>query len=126
MVTMTCEKCGKTYEGIEPLRCFCDQRRSSIIQQVKDHINKITINTPELWKKLHLMSNNREAYEDWKRKLPCGPCKAEWQRIEEKIPPDFSSLDLFFEWTVKGHNEINKKLGKPIVSLEEAKEIWKV
>ena len=48
---MVCEKCGKTYRGVEPLRCFCDQRRESITQQVKDHINKLTINTPELWKR---------------------------------------------------------------------------
>ena len=125
MQVLVCEKCGKTYSGVEPLRCFCDKRRSSIVQQVKDHINKITINTSELWKRLHLLSNDRVLYEEWKCKLPCGPCKASWQEIQERIPPDFSSQDLFFEWTVIVHNEVNKKLGKRIVSLEEARNIWK-
>lgn len=35
-------------------------------------------------------------------------------------PPDFSSADDFFAWTWRLHNAVNAKLGKPILSLEEA------
>jgi hypothetical protein len=41
------------------------------------------------------------------------------------LPPDYSSHEAWFAWGVKAHNEVNQRLGKPIVSLEEAKHIWR-
>jgi hypothetical protein len=47
--------------------------------------------------------------------------------VLEKLPPNshLRSPSSYFRWTVRAHNEINRHLGKKIMSLREAKRIWK-
>jgi hypothetical protein len=53
--------------------------------------------------------------------LPCPDCKEHLIQNLKDIP--FDKRDPF-RWSVKLHNAVNKKLGKPIVSYEEAHNHW--
>jgi len=53
--------------------------------------------------------------------LECPVCIGHYIKFIHKHPPDFSDL---FGWTVKLHNSVNERIGKPILTREEAFEIW--
>jgi hypothetical protein len=53
----------------------------------------------------------------------CG-CRAEWDTDIAQYPPPLDHPEELFEWTVVVHNAVNLKLGKPQVSLHEARDIW--
>lgn len=54
--------------------------------------------------------------------LPCGDCRKHWDAMLEATPPP-AAPDLF-AWTVARHNEVNRRLGKPEMGLEEALKRW--
>lgn len=54
------------------------------------------------------------------RRVPCGECRKHWSEILAAMPPDLSSADRYFAWTVAAHNEVNRLLGKPEMSVEDA------
>jgi hypothetical protein len=51
-------------------------------------------------------------------------CTNEYKRFKKDYPPDFSSPEAFWNWGWFLHNWVNEKLGKPIVSLEDARKLW--
>jgi hypothetical protein len=53
----------------------------------------------------------------------CG-CRAEWDADIDRNPPPQDHPEELFEWTVVVHNVVNLKLGKPQVSLQEARDLW--
>jgi hypothetical protein len=64
---------------------------------------------------------------EWEKTIPqyeCG-CRAFYADHKAEIPPDFSSPEAFFAWGVALHNAVNRKLGKPELTLEEALSIWR-
>lgn len=82
-----------------------------------------------LWQLLHTYQYQSEEeakiwFESWKGKISCGSCKAHLEELLKALPTDYSSKEGFFKWTVEIHNMVNKKLEKPIVSVEEALLIW--
>jgi hypothetical protein len=85
----------------------------------------------EHWALLHryaLKSNewNRETailwFQAWQSRIPKANCKClqHWRQLCKANSPDFSSADAFFIWTVDRHNEVNAKLGKPLMTHAEA------
>lgn len=61
----------------------------------------------------------------WANKIPNfeGGCRCRsfynnWRRLN---PPTFKN---YFEWTVKLHNAVNRKLNKPEITLEDAIKRW--
>ncbi len=89
-------------------------------------------NGPQLWEELHrraLVHRPGQDDGEWLAKfslrLPCGHCRADWVRMMQATPPDYSSAANFFAWTVDRHNEVNSRLGKPLVSLRAAKVTWR-
>ena len=52
-------------------------------------------------------------------------CKDGYQKILEQLPPDFSTSEAFFAWGVALHNAVNRKLGKPEITIDEAYLIWR-
>jgi hypothetical protein len=54
-------------------------------------------------------------------RLPCGECRREWIAAMNRTPKDFSNPETYFAWTVDRHNEVNVRLGKPVVPLAEAR-----
>lgn len=86
---------------------------------------------PALWAELHtraLRVTGRTLVVrlvDWLskfgRRLPCGHCRQDWDRMFRDTPPDLKNL---FAWTVDRHNEVNRRLGKPEISEETARALW--
>lgn len=59
--------------------------------------------------------------------IPCEKCKKKYIDFMNKhsIEEYFHSPPYgFFRWTVELHNEVNKEMCKPLVSFEEALNIW--
>ena len=88
--------------------------------------------TQVLWLELHSYaqagewdaSKAKAWYMAWRKRIPSFGCKCKehWGDIENKLPPDYSSEEAFFLWSVEAHNAVNKKLNKPIYSVEMAQE----
>lgn len=84
----------------------------------------------ELWRELHAYNpaewsadKAQTWFKAWLRRVPsfgCA-CREHFRRILKKLPPDFSSRDAFYAWSVAAHNEVNKSLGKPIWEAREQK-----
>jgi len=85
----------------------------------------------ELWKELHTRALKFKGINDtiyllnFAKKIPrytkgC-KCKEFWNTWVRENPPTYKN---YFEWTVKAHNAVNKKLGKPLYSVEEARKFY--
>ena len=83
-----------------------------------------------LWKELHTHAINYTGTNDstflgtFARKIPrytkgCS-CQEFWGNWIRTNPPKYGPNNEYFEWTVKAHNAVNKKLGKPEISVEDA------
>lgn len=139
---MICEKCKRVYPDNlqQPFRCYCNGNVLAATKLIEENrlaqnnlennsINPNTEHYHKLWEKLHSYQydnpkNTEFWFKDWSSQIPCGTCKAHWQDLILKFPPDYSSAENFFKWTVEAHNKVNERLGKSIVSIEEAKKIW--
>lgn len=88
-----------------------------------------------LWKELHLRAlqntgeNDTKYLVEFSKRIPrfnpgC-KCREFWVTYVKRYPPKFGPNGEYFTWTVECHNAVNKKLGKPLYSLEEAKELYK-
>ena len=56
-------------------------------------------------------------------RLPCGECRRHWLSLSDSIIWHLGQ-DVFFQCTVMAHNAVNLRLGKPEISLEEARARW--
>ena len=86
----------------------------------------------ELWKELHLRAlnfkgdNDKEYLLNFSKRIPrftkgCS-CKEHWKLILKSKPPVFG--EGYFKWTVEVHTEVNKRLGKPTYTVEEARKFY--
>ncbi len=82
---------------------------------------------PKLWQELHEyavgVKDTKEIaawLDGFAKRLPCGECRKEWKRIVADVPPITLTPYLFFLWTVRVHNRVNEKLGKPEMSEVDA------
>jgi len=70
----------------------------------------------------------KQWYADWHKRVRrysgCAACYKAWERLVEQHPPDFSSPDAFFLWTVDRHNDVNVRLKKPAWHLDDAREYY--
>jgi hypothetical protein len=63
----------------------------------------------------------------WEYFIPAGggcSCKAGYKEILKDHPFDYSSPEAFFASGVALHNAVNRKLGKPELTLEDARKLW--
>jgi hypothetical protein len=60
----------------------------------------------------------------FERRIRCSGCRRHWRAVVAKLPPDFSSRAAYFRWTVRAHNQINKRLDKPAVTIRRARSLW--
>ena len=63
----------------------------------------------------------------WETTIPqyeCG-CRAFYAKYKADNPPNFTTPEAFFAWGVKLHNAVNRKLGKPELTIDEALSIWR-
>lgn len=78
---------------------------------------------PALWRELHTKTDADAAYvKSVTRRLPCGECRRGWSWFVKEYPPVFG--DGWWEWTWRAHNYVNTKLGKPTMTLDDARRRW--
>jgi hypothetical protein len=100
----------------------------------------MTIVGPSMWRELHgrptvcpdpareIVWPHDGIETEWvnafSRRLPCGECATEWMKLLNAAPPDVSSRDAYFVWTVRMHNAVNRRLGKAEFTVEAARAIY--
>ena len=78
---------------------------------------------PSLWREIHChRAADGSFIQRIDQQIPCGDCRRHWQALLQQRPPEFS--EGWFAWTVWLHNEINARLNKPLMTVEEAQAIW--
>jgi hypothetical protein len=80
---------------------------------------------PKRWASLHARAEawdgtNPDAESEFIAHLADGlgmcSCRKDWAELLERLPPDLSSPAAYLAWTVKAHDEVNDRLGKPVYS----------
>ena len=94
---------------------------------------------PHGWKFMHYVSlgypqvptendkrNYKEFYSNLKNVLPCKTCAMNYERNLTELPIDnaLQSRDSLVKWVIDIHNKVNEELGKPIVSPEDALQLY--
>lgn len=84
---------------------------------------------PHYWGTLHIAGLYGESLEDFKALaksyatlLPCKKCRRHYTSVLAEYPVD--SVTLPFEWSVAVHNIVNKRLGKPVMTVDQARAFW--
>ncbi len=75
---------------------------------------------PQMWGKLHTRAREYDGNAGaaavflilFTFAIPCGDCKRHWLEMLKRSPPDLSSAEAYYQWTVDRHNEVNLRLGK--------------
>ena len=64
----------------------------------------------------------KEFYEAFAHLIPCSVCREHYAQNLQKFPltPHLDRRDDLFKWTVMIHNEVNKSLGKPVITEAES------
>lgn len=89
---------------------------------------------PATWKELHLRALTFTAPDDWLwllnnfiPRIDCSNCSANFIAWRRSHPPLFGKKEWdYFGWTVAAHNAVNAHLGKPQLTLEQARAAWQV
>jgi hypothetical protein len=87
------------------------------------------------WKTMHIEAklvtnqDQRQRFVDYIKYLymnfPCGRCRNDIKRYMDRNQiPEVTDDKTIFEWSWKFHNDLNKKLNKPIMSWELALELY--
>lgn len=77
-----------------------------------------------LWTELHTnQAPTPEWFSDWLNRVPksCGCDKSLQSILDELGTPDYTD---WFSYSVRLHNAVNRKLGKPEIDLEAARAIY--
>ncbi len=88
---------------------------------------------PAMWSAMYAVAflfpenptaEERLAYNQWftliKDVLPCRNCQAHFAEILADKPVDTRSMSALTRWLVEAHNTVNRSLGKPTFTYEEA------
>jgi len=94
-------------------------------------IARITKEGSRYWAELHLfamrVSGENYCHEfwlhEWIKSLPFDgcPCEEHLKEFMRNNPPDWSD---FFGWSVRLHNAVNDRIGRPVIEVDAARELW--
>lgn len=84
---------------------------------------------PILWGAIHLTclagSATPEFIHAFADALPCPSCSQHFKELLNETPfPSSSDPLILFEWSVNIHNKVNARIGKPVISVEQALKHW--
>lgn len=93
--------------------------------------SRILLEGARFWAELHLFALRNEGkprllhqwFLEWAGDLPfedC-PCKDHFNQWVCENPPDFLA---FFPWTIRLHNAVNERIGKPQIEVDAARKLW--
>jgi hypothetical protein len=110
------------------------QTTSATTTSTTSALSAITEKGPLLWKEIHLRALKWKSGDDtmYLRRIThrlraissscdCVGFYAKWL---EDNPPEFGKNFNYFKYTVRLHNAVNKKLGKPTITFATAKKYW--
>ena len=104
-------------EGLQPQRFYKKTIHPTIYTRLENP-----------WKDLHSgVVCDQASLEKWESKIPgygC-QCRRDYALYKASNPPDFSSPEALWIWGFNLHNWVNRKLGKPELTVEEAKALWR-
>lgn len=85
-------------------------------------LHAIALNYPEQ-PSAQQVDSHRTFFNVLQHVIPCHTCATSYTRHLEEVPlePNLGGGDKLFAWTVDIHNLVNKELGKPQLSKEEAR-----
>jgi len=85
---------------------------------------------PRLWCELHrwALTTDRTDVNRWlarfATRIGCGDCRRHWEALMREQPPDFSTNKALFDWTVRMHNAVNRRLNKAEMGVDAAEHYW--
>jgi len=84
---------------------------------------------PILWGAIHITcltgSATPQFVSAFADALPCPACSGHFKQLLAEFPfPETKDPVILFEWSVNAHNRVNARLGKPIVTMEQALQRW--
>jgi hypothetical protein len=93
---------------------------------------------PSLWQFIHTITiidfegnnenNNQNALLrliNVQHVIPCGSCRSHYiENLKDVKQLDLKKPMVLFYWSVDFHNKVNKRLGKPVLSYNEAINLW--
>lgn len=86
--------------------------------------HKKPVRYPETPCKCDIKCITQYYYKIFPKYIDCSSCKKEYMRLIEAHPIKANSDFELYMWTVKIHNMVNIKLGKPVVSDTQAYYMW--
>ena len=87
-------------------------------------IHFIALGSPEVFEEKH-KAMYRSFYSQIYNVIPCASCGTHLVETMNTLPiePALTGSQALFQWTVDLHNAVNKRLGKPIVSASDARDM---
>jgi hypothetical protein len=84
---------------------------------------------PILWGAIHITcltgSATPEFINAFADALPCPACSNHFKELLQEFPfPNSNDPLILFEWSVNMHNRVNARIGKPIISVDQALTRW--
>lgn len=125
MSVANCTQCGRTIHALAPVELCAKCRGAKPVGEPVTATSGVDRQRTH-WDELHRQAEpTPEWFSGWQARIPninCD-CRRHWRELVAAKPPDFSSREAFFAWTVEAHNAVNERLGKPLVTLEEARRL---
>jgi len=115
----------KLKEGQPPVQ------KAALEDMVKAQKSEMEIKGPGIWRRLHTLAlawggdkeGLRQILSGITNSVPCGSCKKHWVELITAKPPACTTSEEFFQLTVDWHNAVNERIGKPVISVEEARRL---
>lgn len=84
---------------------------------------------PLLWGAIHTTCLTGTATSEFMNALadalPCPSCSTHFKELLIEFPfPESNDPTILFQWSVNVHNRVNARIGKPIVTMEQALQRW--
>ena len=84
---------------------------------------------PNLWGTLHLLclagTITPEFVQEFAKVIPCPMCAGHFAELLKESPlPDSDDPNVLFEWSVHVHNLVNSRIGKPLLTVDQAEKRW--
>ena len=109
-----------------------EKDKEKIEQRTKETKSQMEVQGPRIWKWLHEMALGWNGEKDDLQSIismitnavPCGECKKHWVEMLVAHPPKATNAEEFFAESVAWHNQVNARLGKPELTVEDARKIY--
>lgn len=108
----------------------CERESPEYCEQYPTSLIGARTTTDASWKELHYRALTFKGENDFMwmenfnrrvRSVGCS-CQGNWHSYLREHPPRYKD---YFRWSVEAHNDVNRKLGKPIMEFDEALTLWK-